>query len=1133
DNLEIRRTQLVTQLTATFHEYEQNTNLSFKNLFFIDARNKDDNEIDKLKHELVQAAFSQTSWGQKMPLIWVPLEKQIVDLKLRGTTILRIEEIQKLNKSNEDLMMDDKKLHFFLRTQHAIGKVIFFDQDELAKFVIIEPSVLVNALRSFVTDEMFFPKNDTECYNILKKMQLEGILKKNDLLKLWNQDEFKSVFQNQDYKDFIAKILLRLDVLVEPTQVNHDVNISPDYYIVPCMIQTRLDNDYAEKYLNRNKSICMAYVFKVQMVPPCVFFRLIASAVGIWPFKEYQERKMFFQDIATFVFDENNEFSLIMDGRKIVVYFTNANSIQKIKQPKVASVQECLSMAIKSITEFYQIHSGSSYAFDVIMFEKAFELEYGAACKTPCFAKREEELRLSKVGMWKCKHGQSHEADYLWYWDSKKNQTKTPIKMTDISPIVLMEKPSADLLRKLSFAVGIDGARLGLNLGVESSVIENMVISNKYNIFEKTLKILDYWKKLDDSVTVKHLVEGLQTIGGRGLETIVEYYSLSNRSIRQGPIKSVPLSLLTQDGITEDKGSNLLFKHEVLCDGLFVDCIVDKRMNLRVNTDTDDCQNRLVECESLYNRHLLLKTRVDNRYYQLNKVKEELIDAIQHKDSLLLRHILAYWNLFNSDISFLKQMIELSIKTQCACCAKAIAWKITRLFMKEVTVSEYCDIWPGFRCACKKEYVLHGGESFKFCSSDVVIIVEVNEIETNLIQENSFHGIPVKYEKQIGQSQEGKLITEKITRLQSEDSELVSRGKGIESSEAKRYFAQHRKLSVISSSPLQSRGYPSKQDFIEEPCIQLYCRLKGYIPVGEAHFPSRIDGIPTDILQGYAELLVEDIRIGSEVGTVTGRTGTLGGFVRYHGKDAFLTCAHVIIDWEYLVTKGKRYRVHENKLHVSYINQGSAPGTTSKLCGELASFAFAPDKSDGTTVDAAIIQLDDTMVKLDHQNSAPWPVTGLGMSSLYLNECCVDYKFVGTLIALQTRSCGLISGLQHVIDNIVIESERKLELKTLMECVTGMEIRNPKPHNISEKVHFKEIIKKVADEEKKSPSSFTFYNQISFSNVPFQQGDSGTCIYAVGPHGIYGCIGMAIATHPDGGCIVTPIKPILSAFRIL
>lgn len=34
-------------------------------------------------------------------------------------------------------------------------------------------------------------------------------------------------------------------------------------------------------------------------------------------------------------------------------------------------------------------------------------------------------------------------------------------------------------------------------------------------------------------------------------------------------------------------GSNLLFKHEVLCDSIFVDCIVDKRMNLKVNTDKD------------------------------------------------------------------------------------------------------------------------------------------------------------------------------------------------------------------------------------------------------------------------------------------------------------------------------------------------------------------------------------------------------------------------------------------------------------------------------------------------------------------------------------------------------------------
>ncbi|XP_052067165.1 uncharacterized protein LOC127706549 [Mytilus californianus] len=422
NNYEIRRTELVAQLTATFKEHENISYLFLDNLFFIDARKNDDNEIDKLKDKLVQIAFSQSSWGMKMPLIWVPLEKQIMDLKLRGTSILRIEEIQKLNRLNEDLMMDDEKLNFFLRTQHAIGKLIFFDQDELSKCVIIEPSVLVNALRSFVTDEMFFPTNNTEYHRILKKLQEDGMLKKTDLMKLWNQDEFQAIFQNQEFKDFLVKILLHLDVLVEPKLVNQDVNVPPEYYIIPCMIQTRLNNDYAEKYLNRNKSICMAYDFKIQLVPPCVLFRLIASALGIWPLKVYQGRKMIFQDIATFVFDEKNEFSIIMQGRKIIIYFTNLNSVRNIQSPNVASVQECLTIAMISISEFYQLNSRKLDALNRAIFEKQFELEYGAACKRPCFVKRSEELKLSKAGMWKCQHSQFHEFDFLLYWDSKQTQ---------------------------------------------------------------------------------------------------------------------------------------------------------------------------------------------------------------------------------------------------------------------------------------------------------------------------------------------------------------------------------------------------------------------------------------------------------------------------------------------------------------------------------------------------------------------------------------------------------------------------------------------------------------------------------------------------------------------------------------
>lgn len=62
------------------------------------------------------------------------------------------------------------------------------------------------------------------------------------------------------------------------------------------------------------------------------------------------------------------------------------------------------------------------------------------------------------------------------------------------------------------------------------------------------------------------------------------------------------------------------------------------------------------------------------------------------------------------------------------------------------------------------------------------------------------------------------------------------------------------------------------------------------------------------------------------------------------------------------------------------------------------------------------------------------------------------------------------------------------------------------------------------------------YNQIYIPKIPFQQGDSGTCIYVKGSDSdanpLGGCIGMAIATHPQGGCIATPIKAILKHFKL-
>ncbi|CAC5366264.1 unnamed protein product [Mytilus coruscus] len=1143
--------------------------------------NKDDNEIDKLKDKLVEIAFSQKSWGKEMPLIWVPLENQLVDLKLKGTSILRMEEIQKLNRLNEDLMMDDENLIFFLRTQHALGKLIFFDKDELAEFVIIEPSVLVNALRSFVTDEIFFPQQDRECYNILKKLEREGMLKKVDLMKLWNQDEFQAIFQNQDYKDFLVKILLHLDVLVEPLLDNHDVSFSEEYYIVTNMVQSRFDNDYVETYLNRSRSICMSYVFKLNMAPSNVLFRVIAAAVGIFPLKEYRGQKMIFEDIATFVFDEKNEFSIIKEGNKIIVYFTHANSTRKIQPSKVASVQEWLTTVIISIIEFYQLNSRGVDALHKTNFGKPFELEYGAACQRPCFV-NEEEIMRSKAGMWKCRHDLLHEVDYLWYWDSKKFQENIEINVTKeikLSSTVLIKTPTQELLRKLSFELGTNGTRLGLSLGINSSVIENNIIVNKYNVFEKTQKILHCWEMLGESVTVEVLVKALENIGSRGLETIAKYYS--HKPVKRCRSKSVPFLLSTKEDLTDEK--DWFFKLKISCDKYDMHLIIDrnlqtkyrslsetvnktvisqqKRGTKRKRQDIEDSSTSSEEChDSSINEDIStegLKSMKPNQsvfeqiYKQTNCKKRSIIsveDLYENQD-LLYRFILAR-NLCPSDVLYI---LRKAMDYQLHVISKAFSWYFLRSAIKQTNLSEFFsrvnDIWPGFFCRCKKDKKGHSA----ICSKEPVIVIDADEYLVDLQEE--INGIPVRQSAYYLKTEN----TEDKSDTFIEESSIPTNIPTISGENAQRLFLQHTKLTLVYIS-------------ITEPgCVQLGCQAKGIIPMGEEHLPVVICSINTKVLHGHVSFLTK-MHVGSRIGVIkktacgtAWRTslGTLGGFVKRRGRKAFLTCSHVIYDKSTLLSRDKRDKYKEEIKVQCYFNNNAQFFD----CGIVIDDVFEYENSGRTSVDAAVVLLDSNVSEIDENEIIQITDSGqnrwlqpkfLGMESPYLDENYKTHEIPKGV--MKARLVGAKSG--YIERNVIYEHYDAIKAnfkntkniqgvivkwEDVAEQFEKLKIMNPKPILVATDAHFQtKLIPKLGEEEENNPRFVRFYHQLLMENLPFEKGDSGTCIYIVDDQShtkdtkeanSTGCIGMAIADVIDSKgkkkVIVTPMEAILEALRLI
>jgi hypothetical protein len=113
------------------------------------------------------------------------------------------------------------QIEHFLKAQHSLGKMLYFDQHGLEKFIIVQPQSLVNISRSFITDELFWPQGKS-LRDILRAMINTGEIPQKDLLKLWSQKEFDQHMPNNELKEFIIQVLVHLDILVEPKHHNQE-----------------------------------------------------------------------------------------------------------------------------------------------------------------------------------------------------------------------------------------------------------------------------------------------------------------------------------------------------------------------------------------------------------------------------------------------------------------------------------------------------------------------------------------------------------------------------------------------------------------------------------------------------------------------------------------------------------------------------------------------------------------------------------------------------------------------------------------------------------------------------------------------------------------------------------------------
>lgn len=343
---------------------------------------------------------------------------------------------------------------------------------------------------------------------------------------------------------------------------------------------------------------------------------------------------------------------------------------------------------------------------------------------------------------------------------------------------------------------------------------------------------------------------------------------------------------------------------------------------------------------------------------RVNKIrpKDWLLTVIEHQHTMACYMLLAYLTGTKTNKKdVILPALRMAIAKGDNELTNIISWFIIREYLISLSFESDCllDIWPAVVCNHINCY------TSAFCSKVLVIVVETSKLLENL--PIAFWNFEVKYLSQTNGTKIRKQENDRIyinANLSASIESCFPEKFEINGHHASKLFKMHSKLTFICKSVYKSKDGTK----IEQPCVQLFCRGKGLIPVKENHFPKYINNVETDILEGEP-VFASQVRVGDQINSEH-YSGTLGGFVKVLGDMTFLTCAHVVLPNDNIcgiqLAMQSNDAIYINCVQTSTTAANSLTSTnfqTKFRCGKLRYIQFKTDKPGKTSIDAALIEL--------------------------------------------------------------------------------------------------------------------------------------------------------------------------------
>ena len=351
----------------------ESSQLILRDDLFLNARDLSSEARRALQQVIIEHGETYPDYGKNMPKHWMELQEELFKMKMTGQRIIPLSSLKDVNAGLEN-PLTEKELELFLTFMHNAGYLLHFKDEGLKDMVILDPKLVIDAMKCFVTCRKF--SFDIWGRREWNEMVSKGKIEKSHIIKMWRKRNKKLFFDN---KEFLFGVMEKLDLITCPKIYDSGHDVDASFYLVPSMVKEVSPDTF------HSNTVEVSFKFN-EILPPAVFNRLVCSCLSLWPVHD----GVLYDGYVELESGLNHQLVIRRQFKAIVISFLHIRSLDNIDMNFCRSVKQYICQSIQRIVSLYDTASTDAEE------EELYTLEYNEHAR----AKHLHEVQLRNINVY-------------------------------------------------------------------------------------------------------------------------------------------------------------------------------------------------------------------------------------------------------------------------------------------------------------------------------------------------------------------------------------------------------------------------------------------------------------------------------------------------------------------------------------------------------------------------------------------------------------------------------------------------------------------------------------------------------------------------------------------------------------